>query len=596
MAGWTYEERQELLDSVLKLTKDESKSFTSVLKTFDWEKIEVGERTAEECKEEFVNVTSKVRRYRTMAEIIVDAQAAKNEPSSFPDLPKRPAPAYVMFLQKKSKKFVKKGIPFKELPVKLAKKWHDMDAVTKERYLKKHHVAVAQYRIEMAEFVKKHPGVVLDKPRAPLPSNLFADARVEKTLEKNPELTHVQALRKCSKKYLKLPNKKKLKWIKKAKASIEAYKADCDEYLAKRPESKFRPMKVIISKEEQNILDESAGKPAVPPRNLFNFYMSTTGQPQAGITQKERISSLRAQYKTLSALEQLTLHQKYEEEVKSYSEKYQAYYESLTEEERSTTKSPSEELVLFQKIRGPKKTTSQVLNVGSLLNHKGKNSSTQRTILDYATPKKGKGAAQESSSSDEPVQNSSVAGVKRKLTVDANVSPKKKKKNSDNTSDSDEEDIVKSQGKVKKSPKKKKGNNDDTSDSDEEEIVKSQGKVKKSKKKKKVNNDDPSDSDEEKIGMSQGKAKKSKKKKKVNHDLLDVAEEKTVKSQGEGEKSPKKVMQVLPEESSDSEDSEDEIKIKRKKSKLKSPEKPKPPVKKKIVKEEEPDMDDLLSF
>ncbi|BFZ11146.1 hypothetical protein BsWGS_14185 [Bradybaena similaris] len=357
---WTVEEKKKLLNAVVEMGgSNNTKSYKTVESSLKWENIQVDGKSAEECKAMYQKLIGKVRRYRTMQEIIADALVHVDDPGKlafeYPDMPKKPPTVFSLFVMKRSKKFPDvKGT--KRMTV-FANDWNELSDAKKEKFKKKYLKLKRKYEEELEIFRQNHPDCPLpgtnstSRPNPPLPSKLFIESRIEKAKSKHPELSNAEIVKILMNKYKELSDKKKLKWIKRAMRCRQTYQDQVDVYLAHNPKPTMKPAVLHLSKEEERIWHSSRGKPVpAPPKNLFSYFCNTKRDTLLHLGISEQSRELASLYHKLTEEEVSDLTKAFKKEVEEYVQAYNHYYNSLPEEEKSEEKAPEEALAAYHKI------------------------------------------------------------------------------------------------------------------------------------------------------------------------------------------------------------------------------------------------------
>lgn len=168
-AKWTIDNIKTLLKTMNEsiANRERGKIWSAGLKTLDWQVVAFKNFTAEECCAKWKEIMQKLRKIKTLAELIADAQSAIDDSDSKikliedPEtkLPKRPLPANAFYFAENKKKLIKRnpGISSQDL-MKLAndryKKLPSKDMV---KYLQKAAEAKEQYKTTMDKWRSLHP-------------------------------------------------------------------------------------------------------------------------------------------------------------------------------------------------------------------------------------------------------------------------------------------------------------------------------------------------------------------------------------------------------------------------------------------------------
>jgi len=339
---WTDEEKQQVLENVLASTRNNKGSFQSTLGKLDWDTLKLESRTASECKALFTTMTNKIRRFRTMEEVVTDAKVSINDPTKHSDYPKKPSNAYSLFVSKKSKKMLKDKIAFKDIMISLSETWKKMSEEEKQPYVTKAQEKNEEWRLELEKFKQKHSSLYLEKPQAPFPHNIYADAKVEEILEENPELQYKKAHAKAVQKYQELKDSKKLRWIRKAVSKVPDYQEKSKAYAENSKDKKVKIVTKFLSKTEQMLWEKDLGKPEPVSANLYKFYLSRDIN-KMDLPQIEFEAVMRTRFRGLSNEEKEKIKKEQEDALKSYNYKFKLFYKSLSDEHKALISPPKED-------------------------------------------------------------------------------------------------------------------------------------------------------------------------------------------------------------------------------------------------------------
>uniref|UniRef100_A0A3Q2R1L9 HMG box domain-containing protein n=1 Tax=Fundulus heteroclitus TaxID=8078 RepID=A0A3Q2R1L9_FUNHE len=111
---WSKEDCLTLLERIRSLLPDaDAMKYKTTESHFDWDKVCFGSFTGDMCRQKWQKVSSEVRKYRTMTELIVDAIEFVKNPykgkklKTHPDFPKKPLTPYFRFFMEKRAKYAK---------------------------------------------------------------------------------------------------------------------------------------------------------------------------------------------------------------------------------------------------------------------------------------------------------------------------------------------------------------------------------------------------------------------------------------------------------------------------------------------------------
>lgn len=117
---WPEKDMMQLINRIEALIPDkDSLAFTTRTEKLDWEEIAFEDYSAEECKNTWLIIQKKQRKFRLMKEVLSDAREWIAKPWSdfsrggknkrHPDFPKRPLSTYMMYYMKKKDKIMQEN-------------------------------------------------------------------------------------------------------------------------------------------------------------------------------------------------------------------------------------------------------------------------------------------------------------------------------------------------------------------------------------------------------------------------------------------------------------------------------------------------------
>nr|XP_020495014.1 nucleolar transcription factor 1-like [Labrus bergylta] len=164
---WTRGDLQALC-AALKTSIPENEKcsiYTKGLKAVDWNKVAFAPFSPEACLGKWTEILSRMRKMRTLAEIVDEAEDTLSNPVKnksiskiYPDLPKRPSPPNAVFYEENRAKYHKKHPEMKSQKVlrALNKKFKNLSRQEKARYTEKYKLAAEEYWTKMQEFRQKN--------------------------------------------------------------------------------------------------------------------------------------------------------------------------------------------------------------------------------------------------------------------------------------------------------------------------------------------------------------------------------------------------------------------------------------------------------
>lgn len=322
-SGWGPNDYKKLVEQLHSaVQRKDMKKYNTALKKIDWDKVAFDGHTPEEVRAVTNQLLSKIRKHRTLAEMIEDIPQ-QIQKTFATGAPKRPPSAQNLYIKDKFNVFKEKHPGLK--PVDLFKLIYQEFASLSEKKKQKYEAMAAQaketYKQQLEQFYKENPeaktqlketkrrkkrskgGIKLPKTITP-----FALFQFEKRTE-NEDITVAQ-LRNM---WNELEVKKKVKYIQ------QAFKT--------QTENKTNSLK--LTKEEQRLLEQAKGKPGTFPSSICEYYLRHYAEQDPSMTtlawRKEKV----LEFKSLSKLRKLELEIEYRNAKQDYVTKYESYIEKI---------------------------------------------------------------------------------------------------------------------------------------------------------------------------------------------------------------------------------------------------------------------------
>uniref|UniRef100_T1JB35 HMG box domain-containing protein n=1 Tax=Strigamia maritima TaxID=126957 RepID=T1JB35_STRMM len=374
---WTNEDLAKLIENLgANLPKSDTVKYSTQVDRIDWNTVQFGEHTAEECKEKWAVIMTKLRRFRTLSELTIDAKEwvkqpwmtynnSKGKPKP-PGCPKKPLTPYFRYFLEKREKHSDDNpeLSMTDLAKLLAKKFSGLPDKKKMKYKESYEKENEIYKVELEKFKKEHPEAFKDgegksrgqgKQNGPLKPQtslqLFLADKMSKHL--NEAGTNKKDIEeKYKNQWKNLSNSKKVRWIKKAMLDEERYVAEFAEYRLSHPDFKPEPKKSAITKAEKEIKDKFDGKPDRPPNSGYSLYSKIMLKELKDIPSKEKMGEISRRWKELSDKERQSYAKQATEAINRYQADYKQYVANLTEDERK--KLEDEEIKKKKKAPGTK--------------------------------------------------------------------------------------------------------------------------------------------------------------------------------------------------------------------------------------------------
>jgi len=264
--GWETEDLNTLINNLAKcLPKNDVAKFSTLVEKLDWEKVRFGGYSAQECKDKWFQVMSRLRRYRTLTDMVSDARVWLRAPwqtynnakkIKHPDLPKKPLTPFFRYFMEKREKFGKQnpGSSVTDLAKLLSSKFASLNERKKQKYKDAYDREYEEYKAKLEQFKVDHPEVefgTMNKqqsahghaqegpPRPRTPQQLFMEEKMKKVSPKTEGKK--EAIERIKGLWSQLSEGKRIKWIRKALQDEQRYEGEVLEYIKEHPS--FEPNK-----------------------------------------------------------------------------------------------------------------------------------------------------------------------------------------------------------------------------------------------------------------------------------------------------------------------------------------------------------------
>ncbi|KAM3592680.1 uncharacterized protein V6R79_023426 [Siganus canaliculatus] len=373
---WTSRNLQRLLaamkNSIAK--KDRGFSYTKGLKEMHWENVAFPPFSPEACKEKWQTMLAKMRKVRTLTELITEAEQAISTPAKnfkiHPQLPKRPCPPNIIFSQEKYATFKEKHseMTSARLLSLLSKEYKKLPAKKKDHYLKKYELALKEYERQMLEFRElylKHPSSKQKshKKKRKRSSDTDLDTEDEDSLPPRPPASGYALF--CQEQFASMAESPKKgyvsvwakRWRDLTDSRRQEYSNLCNN-LKEEYQSKLQEFLMTRDEDEQKQILKKLGIKSSEMQNIKRrkYVQKFRGEPKmpllngCAIFRKDQMEILKVQYPKSSERfsqaskiwNELSNAQKkvYTEKVKSnfrkYSMELQKWFETLTPKEQDS--------------------------------------------------------------------------------------------------------------------------------------------------------------------------------------------------------------------------------------------------------------------
>uniref|UniRef100_A0AAY5JY35 HMG box domain-containing protein n=1 Tax=Esox lucius TaxID=8010 RepID=A0AAY5JY35_ESOLU len=348
---WTQDDLLNLLEAmkVNLPTKDITKYKTSE-SHLDWEKVAFNSFTGEMCKQKWNEVSKEVRKFRTLTELIFDAQDFIKNPykgkklKKHPDFPKKPLTPYFRFFIEKREKYAKLHPEMSNLELTkiLSMKYRELPDKKKKKYVEDFQKEKEMFVHTMSKFREDHPDLVEsmaknrsnvpEKPRTP--QQLWFNHEKKAFLKTHPDATTKDIKDSLGKQWTQLSDKKRLKWIAKSLEMYKSYEEVMKGFIQTHPELNMDIVKSTLTKAERQLKDKSDGRPDKPPPNGYSMFCAELMSSMKDVPSTERMVMCSQQWKLLKQSDKDGYQKRCEQRKKEYEVEMNRFLCSISEEEQ----------------------------------------------------------------------------------------------------------------------------------------------------------------------------------------------------------------------------------------------------------------------
>uniref|UniRef100_A0A663N8U4 Upstream binding transcription factor n=1 Tax=Athene cunicularia TaxID=194338 RepID=A0A663N8U4_ATHCN len=349
---WSQEDMLTLLECMKNnLPSNDGSKFKTTESHLDWEKVAFKDFSGEMCKMKWMEISNEVRKFRTLTELIMDAEEHVKNPykgkklKKHPDFPKKPLTPYFRFFMEKRAKYAKLHPEMSNLDLTkiLSKKYKELPEKKKMKYIQDFQREKQEFERNLARFREDHPDLIQnakksDVPEKPkTPQQLWYNHEKKIYLKVRPDATTKEVKESLGKQWSQLSDKKRLKWIHKALEQRKEYEEIMRDYIQKHPElniSEEGITRSTLTKAERQLKDKFDGRPTKPPPNSYSLYCAELMASMKDVPSTERMVLCSQQWKLLSQKEKDAYHKKCDQKKKDYEIELLRFLESLPEEEQ----------------------------------------------------------------------------------------------------------------------------------------------------------------------------------------------------------------------------------------------------------------------
>ncbi|NXG70667.1 UBF1 factor, partial [Baryphthengus martii] len=354
---WSQEDMLTLLECMKNnLPSNDGSKFKTTESHLDWEKVAFKDFSGEMCKMKWMEISNEVRKFRTLTELIMDAEEHVKNPykgkklKKHPDFPKKPLTPYFRFFMEKRAKYAKLHPEMSNLDLTkiLSKKYKELPEKKKMKYIQDFQREKQEFERNLARFRKggcwkKTNKKKQSKEKVSESSPPAGRAGVGKESGGPAALwglgsaTTKEVKESLGKQWSQLSDKKRLKWIHKALEQRKEYEEIMRDYIQKHPElniSEEGITRSTLTKAERQLKDKFDGRPTKPPPNSYSLYCAELMANMKDVPSTERMVLCSQQWKLLSQKEKDAYHKKCDQKKKDYEIELLRFLESLPEEEQ----------------------------------------------------------------------------------------------------------------------------------------------------------------------------------------------------------------------------------------------------------------------
>ncbi|NWY69171.1 UBF1 factor, partial [Erithacus rubecula] len=343
---WSQEDMLTLLECMKNnLPSNDGSKFKTTESHLDWEKVAFKDFSGEMCKMKWMEISNEVRKFRTLTELIMDAEEHVKNPykgkklKKHPDFPKKPLTPYFRFFMEKRAKYAKLHPEMSNLDLTkiLSKKYKELPEKKKMKYIQDFQREKQEFERNLARF-----GIQQKESKEKVSESIPPAGRLDEGESRGPAMLWVRATTKevkesLGKQWSQLSDKKRLKWIHKALEQRKEYEEIMRDYIQKHPElniSEEGITRSTLTKAERQLKDKFDGRPTKPPPNSYSLYCAELMANMKDVPSTERMVLCSQQWKLLSQKEKDAYHKKCDQKKKDYEIELLRFLESLPEEEQ----------------------------------------------------------------------------------------------------------------------------------------------------------------------------------------------------------------------------------------------------------------------
>ncbi|XP_077579843.1 upstream binding transcription factor, like [Stigmatopora nigra] len=347
---WCQEDCLTLLERIRSLIPSEDTlKYKTTESHFDWNKVGFGSFTGEMCRQKWSKMSTEVRKFRTMTELIMEAIDFVKHPykgkkiKMHPEFPKKPLTPYFRFFMEKRAKYAKIYPEMSNLDLTkiLSKKYKELPEKKKQKYMDDFKSEKTSFQKNMAQFKHDYPELIEgkkksdqpDKPRTP--QQLWYNHEKKNYIKIHPEVSPKEMKDILRRQWSQLSDKRRLKWIGKALELQKDYEDTMRAYYLAHPDLGSEDhVRSVLTKAERQLKDKFDGRPSRPPPNGYSLYCAELMVNMKDVRSTERMVLCSKRWKMMTQKEKDMLQKRCEQRKKQYDADLQRFLQSLPEEDR----------------------------------------------------------------------------------------------------------------------------------------------------------------------------------------------------------------------------------------------------------------------
>ncbi|MBN3323510.1 UBF1 factor, partial [Atractosteus spatula] len=372
---WSKEDLLRLLDSMkVILPQNDLGRFKTTESHLDWNKVAFDHYSAEMCKQKWLEISHAIRKFRTLTELINDAQDHVKNPykgkklKEHPDFPKKPLTPYFRFFTEKRAKYAKLHPEMSNLDLTkvLSINYTFVVFLLKLKYMQEFKKEREEFQRSMMKFREEHPELIESKKRSDVPEKpktpqqLWFSHEKKIFLKLHPGATIKDIKEGLGKQWSQLTDKKRLKWINKSLEQKKLYEEVMREFIQQHPELNMTEEginKSTLTKAERQLKDKFDGRPPKAPPNGYSMFCAELMTRMKDVPSTERMVICSQEWKLLSQDKKDEYQKRCEVRKKEYEIEMTHFLCSISEEEQQRVLREEKMLGFSKKSPSAKKST-----------------------------------------------------------------------------------------------------------------------------------------------------------------------------------------------------------------------------------------------